>query len=161
LNQSIETAPIQLNQPAEHVRRLIDLVYSSSDEPILTAQQCHALLEMSDFLQMPDVKTTIWRLARARLNDKDATGLSPWEAFKLGAMQDSPRFCYDAVRAMATCGQSLREICEKVPCEYGDIPGRYVATLMTGNYWGSQGSYRHVDVWDIAGRFERMQSLKR
>jgi len=110
---------------------------------------------------MPDVRTTIWRLARARLTNKDAPGLSPWDTFKLGAMQDNPGFCCEALRAMVACGQSLREICEKSPYKCKDIPGHYVATLMAGNYWGTPGSYRHVDVGAIADRFAKMQSLKR
>jgi hypothetical protein len=37
-SQPLENAPFQLNQSSEHVRKMIDLIYSSSDEPILTAR---------------------------------------------------------------------------------------------------------------------------
>jgi hypothetical protein len=154
-SQSIDTAPIQLNQIADHVRRLVDLVYSSSNEPILTAKQGHALLEMCDYLQMPRVKTTIWKLAEARVNNMDATGMSPWEAFKLGALQNNPTFCYNALRSKH--GYSMRDISSKPPSEYKDIPGQYLATLFIGNYVPNhKGVFDEVDVHVIAERFWRM-----
>jgi hypothetical protein len=124
----------------------------------LTARQCHALLEMCDHLQIPTVKDTIWRLARAQLANPKAVGLSPWETFKLGAIQDTPKLCLDAVSAFSRYGYTLDQICRQPAQFYEDVPGRYVALLLTENYQNVNGYYRPCSMEDIVKRFEKMLS---
>lgn len=155
-SQSLENAPTQLYQSSEHVRKLIDLVYSSACEPIMTARECHALVEICDHLQMTTVKDTIWKMAKNRLQDEKAVGLSPWETFKLGAIRREPKFCTEAIRAMERYGYTVDQICRQPASSYEDIPGRYLATLLTENYHKYNGNYLQCSVAHIGTRFYSM-----
>jgi hypothetical protein len=155
-NQSIQDAPIQLNQLAEHVRQLIDLVYSANGVPISTAQQYHVLLEMCDHLQMTAVKETIWKLARAQLTDPNAVGLTPWETFKLGTIIDMPGLCFDAASAFVRYNYTLDNVYRQPSEYYEDMPGLYVATLLNDHYYMIHGDYYRHAMSVIAGSFEKM-----
>jgi hypothetical protein len=131
-----------------------------SDETVIlsisTAQQCHALLEMCDHLQMTAVQETIWKLARAQLTDPKAVGLSPWETFKLGSVRDLPMLCFDVVSAFVRYRCTIQDICGKPAEFYADVPGRYVAMLLNDNYFTIHGGYAQCSMTDIADRFKNM-----
>lgn len=159
-NQSIQDAPIQLNQLVEHVRLLTDLIYSTNGVPISTARQRHALLEMCDHLQLTTVRDTIWKMGRARLDDPSAIGLSPWESLKLGAIRDSPMLCVNALCALARDQHTVADICG-LPIEYyEDMPCRYVATLLKDHYYKANNNYLPRSILDIADRFKDMYSAR-
>lgn len=161
-NQSLDDAPIQLNQTAEYVRKLLDFVYATGPIPIDTARECHALLEVYDHLQMSEIRITLWKMVQARLNlvtpDPHAFGLSPWEAFRLGASLDSPILCYDAALAFCRYKYTVDAVCCQAPDCYQDMPSRYLATLLTDIYYQRDGTFVQRDMHAVAGRFAKMIS---
>jgi len=156
-SQSIENAPIQLNQTAEHVHLLVELIYSPGNNHVFTAKQCHAILEMCDHLQMPNVKSTIWRLVYARLNDMDAVGMCPWGAFNLGAIRDMPVLCHDAILGLTKHGVTVDKLQRRPSSIFKDAPGHYVATMLNDNFFYICHNYRQRDMQDIAERFMQMK----
>jgi hypothetical protein len=93
---------------------------------------------MCDHLQMSKVKIELWKMIEARLDaqnpDPHALGLSPWEAFKLGAFMDSPRLCHRATLAFSRYGYKVDDICKQPPAAYEGIPHRYIFDLVFANY---------------------------
>ena len=153
--QSLEDAPIDLNQTAENVHKLLDIVYASRDEQNMTAKQYLALLEMCNHLQMPTVESTIRKLATARLKDEKAVGLCPWEVFKLGAMEDSPRLCHRAATAFIKYEYSIDAVCGRDPSYYNDIPSPYVDILLA-NYDKRHKRPKEDSMRELAQRFRKM-----
>jgi hypothetical protein len=158
-SQSLENAPIDLNQTAEYVRKLLDIVYASRDEQNLTAKQYLALLEMCNHLQMSTVESTIRKLATARLRDEKAVGLCPWEVFKLGAMEDSPRLCHRAATAFIKYGYTIDDVCGRDPSYYDDIPSPYVDILLA-NYDKRHQKPKESSMRELASRFRKMRKEK-
>jgi hypothetical protein len=115
-------------------------------------------------LQMSRVNIELWKMIEARLDprtpDPHAFGLSPWEAFKLGASMDSPRLCHIAALAFSRYGYKVDDICKQPPTAYEDIPSRYLATLLMDNYHPQDGLYKQCSMLTVAGRFANMISGK-
>jgi hypothetical protein len=156
--ESLAHAPIHLNQTSDHVRTMIDLVYSSGTQFHLSAIQCNALLELCDHLQMPTINETILRMATAQLDDTKAFGLSPWECFKLAALRDDPDLCQKAILAFKVHGYDFHDICSQQQSFYSDIPNRYFATLLVNNYTPYNGTHIQKDWPGIARKFEKLKS---
>lgn len=161
-SQLLEDAPIQLNQTAEYVRKLLDFVYATGPVPLDSAKECQALLEMCDHLQMSELRKLLWKLIKARVYvkkpDANAFGLSPWEAFRLGAVMDSPELCSSAAVAFFRYGYEVDDICNQPTAAYEDIASRYLATLLMDNYKQYGESYKQCSMSTIALRFVEMES---
>jgi len=92
---------------------MIDLVYSSNTQFLLSATQCNAILELCDHLQMASISDAIWSMATAQLVNVKAFGLSPWECFKLAALRDDPDLCQKAMLAFKLHNYDFHDICSQ------------------------------------------------
>ena len=67
-HQSIETAPIQLDQVSRHVELFVDLVVSSGQALMYIAlDDCKPLLDLCDHLQAPAIDKRVWQALTSRL----------------------------------------------------------------------------------------------
>jgi hypothetical protein len=154
-SQSLEDAPIQLNQTAIHVKKLLDFIHATGPVPVETAKECDALLEMCDHLQMSNIRHTIWNLVRARM---DPHKPDP-NAFGLGATRDNYHLCHDAAITFSRYNYKMDDICAQPPSFYQDMPSRYLALLLTNNYIAKgDGSFQQRSIDELSSRFANMTS---
>jgi hypothetical protein len=163
-HQSIETAPIQLDQVSRHVQLFVDLVLSSGQALMYIAlDDCKPLLDLCDRLQAPAIDKCIWQALTSRLwNTTLFKNLSPWDVFRLAANRGDDHVCGKAVAAFQVHGYRYDDICSQSFEFYQDIPIRCLATLLTGNYryeikYRGSPTYTQVGWAGIANRFYKLK----
>jgi hypothetical protein len=112
-HQSIETAPIQLDQVSRHVELFVDLVLSSGQALMYIAlDDCKPLLALCDRLQAPAIDKRVWQALTSRLwNTTLFKNLSPWDIFRLAANRGDDYVCGKAVAAFQVHGYQYNDIC--------------------------------------------------
>jgi hypothetical protein len=161
--QSLESAPIHLDQTVRHVRLFVDLVLSSGTALMyFELDDCKPLLDICDHLQAPDLDKLVWKALTRRLQSTTLfKNLSPWDIFRLAANRGDSQACGLAVTAFQIHGYQFDDICSQPAYFYDDIPNRYLATLLTGNYrWkikhGGESTYTQLGWREIVDRFNKL-----
>jgi hypothetical protein len=164
-SQSIESAPIHLDQDARHVRLFVDLVLSSGTALMyFELDDCKPLLDICDRLQALDLDKLVWKALTRRLQSTTLfKNLSPWDIFRLAANRGDNHVCGLAITAFQIHGYQFDDICSQPGNFYDGIPSRYLATLLTGNYrWkikhGGESTYTQLGWREIADRFNKLET---
>jgi hypothetical protein len=124
----------------------------------LDIDDCIPLLEICDHLQAPTLDARVWKVLRRQVCIPSKYNIiQPWAIFKLAAKRGDDIVCGKAVLAFEFV-YTFDEICSQQFGFYEDLPVRYVATLLTGNYrWkirhGGQSTYTQVTWEEVASRF--------
>lgn len=153
--QSLEDAPIHLDQLARHIRIFIDLVQASGTAPFaIQLDDCKPLLDLCDRMQAPSIDKIVWQALSDQIGRTTRfNSLSPWEIFRLSATRDDHHVCGKAVTAFAVIGYQFDDLCSQPAEFYDGIP-----TLLTGNYrwkikYGGQSTFTQVSWDEVATRF--------
>ena len=132
-SQSIDQAPIHVNQTAHIVRQFIDCTTSSGSHDLNpSVSDSKHMLDLCDHLQAPDIKVWILDSLAARIYDVGLIQrIDAWGIYKIAATQDDFTLAKLAIGHFDKSDVKLRDMFAKEsPSFFADIPLQYVVALI-------------------------------
>lgn len=131
--QSLEEAPIHLNQNADIVRFFVNYITSSVGCEIKSsATDCQHLIDLCDHLQVPTLYGAVIQSLKFRASRKQPPkGFDAWGMFKIAADQDDVSLAKCAIGCFDRVDVSIKDIFVQDPTSlYDGIAPRYIFALL-------------------------------
>lgn len=163
-SQSLETAPIPIDQSSDDIRLFIDMVHSSNTANLIIPTLSYkSILHICEQLQASELQSALWSGLQESLRQTSRVSyLYLWELFGMAAREDNNLLCSAICMAFYYKETHHDLICSQQPGFYDGIPPRYLATLLTGHFrWhhthSGKAAYRMRTFYDLANRFSEMK----
>jgi len=131
--QSLEAAPIHLNQNADIVRFFVNYITSSMGFDIKSsATDCQHLIDLCDHLQVPTLYGAVIQSLKLRASRKQLPkGFDAWGMFKIAADQDDVTLAKSAIGCFDRAAVSIKDIfVQDPPSIYDGISPQYIFALL-------------------------------
>jgi hypothetical protein len=137
-NTTLESSPIQLDQPKAIVRAFVLHLYSDAPAVLdLTTAICQGVFELCDRFAAPRIHALFTQTIQTRIqNGAKFVDLDVWEIFKLAAFRDEADLAEAALSVLDA--YDLKEILftsdRKSFDRLDGLPSRYLYSLMMAKY---------------------------